>query len=344
MSNEEKKNPGAASGDDTSALFVSARKKQLAEQEVQRKAAEEEAKRKAAEEEVRRLEAEVAERKRQAEAEAKKVAEEARAKKAEAAANPDAILGVPPAEKEGKDASLPQVPKISIPRPNIDPASMEKITRNPKLLKIIGGAVALLLVVALFLFWGGEKNVADEEENRGKPAMAESISVDVNAALDAQQTLSDIGMVIHYPSTIFTVQSALSNRLDLSAGNDAHAMLMVFSAGQPTAKPLTTKDLLITTLEADNKAMVAGFLNTVIEPVILSQKAVNPRDKVWQYLTTATFKDDDGKEIYLYWWTGSWSYKKQSYVYEYVFACETSMAVKYLPLVEKIWHQKTDAK
>ncbi len=39
MSNEEKKNPGAASGDDTSALFVSARKKQLAEQEVQRKAA-----------------------------------------------------------------------------------------------------------------------------------------------------------------------------------------------------------------------------------------------------------------------------------------------------------------
>ncbi|HWR56589.1 MAG TPA: hypothetical protein VN462_08770 [Negativicutes bacterium] len=343
MNDDEKKNPGAASGDDTSALFVSARKKQLAEQEAQRKVAEEEAKRRAAEEEVRRLEAEVAERKRQAEEEARRIAEEARAQKAEAAANPDAILGVPPAEKAGKGASLPHMPTISVPKPNIGSAWAEKFTQNPKMLKIIGGAVVLLLVLVLFISWGGDKSDKGDLIDEDKAAAAANIFVDVNAAFDKRATLSSIGMVVNYPSSIFTVKSATPTKLELTAGEDDHAVLMIFTSGQPAEKPISTKEQMIAALEADNKQMVAGMLKTVADPVVLSQKAVNPRGNVWQYLTTATFQDN-GEEAYLYWWTGAWTMNKQSYVYEYVFACKTSLAVKYLPLVEKIWEKKADVK
>ena len=345
MSNEENKNPGAASGDDTSALFVSARKKQLAEQEVQRKAAEEEAKRKAAEEEVRRLEAEVAERKRQAEEEAKRVAVEARAKKAEAAANPDAILGAPPAEQDSKGTGLPQVPKISIPRPNIGPDSMGKITGNPKLLKIIGGAVALLLLV-VFLTWGGGGSNKDNEADQGKPAVAGSVTVNTNAPFEAQTTVSDFGRVFHYPSSIFTVQSATKNELVLGAGDPLHGQLIISLANTPTAKYLATKDIAIPTLEANNKAKVAAYLNTVSEPVILSQKDQSPSANVWRYLTAATYKNDKGEAMYLYWWTGVWHKKsqKQSYLYEYAFECREDLAVKYLPIVERIWDEKTTVK
>lgn len=81
---DEKRNLGASSSDDTSALFVTARKKQIAEQEAQRKAAEEEAKRLEAEAEVRRLEAEVADRKKKAEEEKIRLAQEEEQRRREA--------------------------------------------------------------------------------------------------------------------------------------------------------------------------------------------------------------------------------------------------------------------
>lgn len=62
--------------EETSALFVSAKKKKQAEEEAARKAAEEQAKREAAEAEVRRMEAEVEERKRKAEEERKALEEQ----------------------------------------------------------------------------------------------------------------------------------------------------------------------------------------------------------------------------------------------------------------------------
>ncbi len=74
---DNKNNKGAPSTDNTSALFVSARKKQLAQQEEERLAAEKEAARLAAEEEVRRLELEVEERRRKAQEDAMRVEEEA---------------------------------------------------------------------------------------------------------------------------------------------------------------------------------------------------------------------------------------------------------------------------
>ncbi len=85
MSDNQNNNQGAPSSDNTSALFVSARKKQLAQQEEQRVAAEKEAARLAAEEEVRRLEAEVEERKRKAQEDAVRIQqeEEERRKQAE---------------------------------------------------------------------------------------------------------------------------------------------------------------------------------------------------------------------------------------------------------------------
>ena len=76
MSDEEKK-MGAPAEDETAALFVTARKKQLAEQEIQRKADEEKAKRDAAEAEVRRLEEEIEARKLKAQEEERRLQEEA---------------------------------------------------------------------------------------------------------------------------------------------------------------------------------------------------------------------------------------------------------------------------
>jgi hypothetical protein len=99
MENENKTTSGAPSSDTTSALFVSARKKQIEQQETERLAKEKEEKRLAAEAEVRRLEQEVADRKRKAEEDAKaaeeetkRIAEESKAKiaAAEAAAAAEA--------------------------------------------------------------------------------------------------------------------------------------------------------------------------------------------------------------------------------------------------------------
>ncbi len=84
MENNDKKVQNAPSSDQTQALFVSSRKKQLEEQEAQRIAAEKEAQRIAAEEEVKRLELEVAERKRQAEEDAKRIEAEAIERKRQA--------------------------------------------------------------------------------------------------------------------------------------------------------------------------------------------------------------------------------------------------------------------
>ena len=75
----EKKNPeSVSSSDKTAALFVSARKKQLEQQELERTAREREEKRLAAEAEVQRLEAEVEMRRKKVEEEAQRVDLEAR--------------------------------------------------------------------------------------------------------------------------------------------------------------------------------------------------------------------------------------------------------------------------
>jgi hypothetical protein len=82
---QEKKTPsGAPASDTTSALFVSARKKQLEQQEAERRAKEKEEQRLAAEEEARRLEREVEERRRRAEEESRRVEAEAAEKRRQA--------------------------------------------------------------------------------------------------------------------------------------------------------------------------------------------------------------------------------------------------------------------
>ncbi|MEA4924240.1 MAG: hypothetical protein VB084_02925 [Syntrophomonadaceae bacterium] len=128
MEEDKKSNPGAPATDTTSALFVSARKKQLQQQEEEQRAREKEEKRLEAEAEVRRLEQEVEDRKRKveeearkAEEEARRIAEEARARKAEAEANPDAILGkAPEAQPAGKGFNMP---KIGVGKPSRDKAA-----------------------------------------------------------------------------------------------------------------------------------------------------------------------------------------------------------------------------
>ena len=155
MSNDKNTPPGAPSDDTTSALFVSARKKQLEQQEADRRAKEKEEQRLAAEAEVQRLEREVEERRRKAEEEKKlaeeeaiRIAEEAQAKKAMAETNPNMVLGT--LQIPAKPAQKAQRPPNAV----TSPAVGEFITRllnNKKMLAIIGGAAAAVIVLVIVL-------------------------------------------------------------------------------------------------------------------------------------------------------------------------------------------------
>ncbi len=169
---DNKNNQGAPSTDNTSALFVSARKKQLQQQEQDRIAAEKEAARLAAEEEVRRLEQEVADRRRQAEEDAKKVEEEAQERRR---------LAEESRVQEEKDAKIRQLrqqqeqkqqpakpfvpPTVATPTTGTAPAVAKKssnemiqdILQDKKKLGIAIGAVAaiLILIIVLATMGGG---------------------------------------------------------------------------------------------------------------------------------------------------------------------------------------------
>ncbi len=165
---ENQNNQGAPSSDDTSALFVSARKRQLAEQEEQRVASEKEAARRAAEEEVRRLEAEVAERKRKAEEDAARIQREEieRRRQAEiekarieaelqSAANrqysPTYNTHAPPYAQVATGSTI-----VSKANKNI----LDGLLADKKKLGIVVGAVVgvVILVVLLALLLGGGAN------------------------------------------------------------------------------------------------------------------------------------------------------------------------------------------
>lgn len=212
MDQDNKNTTGAPSNDTTSALFVSARKKQLEQQEADRRAKEKEEQRQAAEAEVRRLEREVEERRRKAEEDAKRadedarrIAEEARAKQAQAAANPDAVLGAPPSKPQGvklpgvklPGASAPSIASPAAPKPTAMPKAVAvssgsgeasvKTPPNMKMIAIIGGAVAVvILAVVLVITLGGSKDDA-------MAADGSAISADVEGGPGAIITLEDMG-------------------------------------------------------------------------------------------------------------------------------------------------------
>ena len=189
MDQDNKPTGGASADDTTSALFVSARKKQLEQQEADRRAKEKEEQRLAAEAEVRRLEQEVEERRRQAEAEARRIEQESLARQAQAAANANAAPGAwpppaqgapmqpppmqpppmqPPPMQKGSPPSgafpgpgQPRAPGTGVPSgPNAGkPAGgnfFSNLLGNKKLLLIIGGAVVVvILVIVLIIALGG---------------------------------------------------------------------------------------------------------------------------------------------------------------------------------------------
>lgn len=159
MSDLEKKTTGAPSSDTTSALFVSARKKQLEQQEEERIAREKEEKRMAAEIEVRRLEKEVEERRKRAEEEAVRVEEEAKRKPIDPAPRD-------PAAKEG--------------------GPLDALKKLPKeTLAIIGGGLVVLIaaIVLIIALSGGSKIAIetvsfadiDAMDAKGLEAMAKDI-------------------------------------------------------------------------------------------------------------------------------------------------------------------------
>jgi hypothetical protein len=205
MDNENKTTSGAPSSDTTSALFVSARKKQIEQQETERIAKEKEEKRLAAEAEVRRLEAEVADRKRKAEEdakaaeeEAKRIAEESKAKiaaaAAEAAAEAKAAAAATPSAP--KPAPTPAKPAPATPKPaaaatstaaSTTPAAVSTsaadatpapagspiagLLQDKKMLMILGGAVVAVIVIIVIIaviigsLAGGDDLTIDEYGN-----------------------------------------------------------------------------------------------------------------------------------------------------------------------------------
>jgi len=231
MDQDNKTPTGAPSEDTTSALFVSARKKQLQQQEAERIAKQKEAERIAAEAEVRRLEREVEERRRkaeedarmaeaeaeqkrrQADEDARRIAEEARAKKEQAAEDPDSFLGAQPQKKEVKlpRISLPQMSKPQNKDSGVAAPSKTKQPINKKLLLIGGGALgAIVLVIVLIIAissGNGNGNVAVNAPNtRPSPGPAAS-SMDITATFfyydgdeddDSVWFYSNGTMVIYY--------------------------------------------------------------------------------------------------------------------------------------------------
>jgi len=181
MDQDNKTPTGASSSDTTSALFVSARKKQLEQQETERRAKEKEDQRLAAEAEVSRLEREVEERRRKAEEDARmaeaeaeqkrrqadeeacRIAEEARAKRDMAAQDPDSFLGAQQQTPKWQDKSS-GTPLKSISIPPI----------SKKLLMIGGGAVgAIVLVIILIVALAGG-NGGDSGGTIGEPTRSQS--------------------------------------------------------------------------------------------------------------------------------------------------------------------------
>ena len=129
MAEENKNGSGAPSTDTTSALFVSARKKQLEQQEEARRAKEKEAQRLSAEAEVRRLEQEVEERRRKAEEAALLVETQAREKREQA--------------RDGNSASTAPMTGVQ------QPALTKTAKKVGKTVFIIIGGICIA-VVALF--------------------------------------------------------------------------------------------------------------------------------------------------------------------------------------------------
>jgi hypothetical protein len=177
MAQDNKNTTGAPSNDTTSALFVSARKKQLEQQEAERRVKEKEEQRLAAEAEVKRLEREVEERRRkaemdakQADEEARRIAEQSRAKIAGAAANPDAVLGSQPAKTQV--VTLPNIKPSGIAAPSAVPSAapfgggvaVAIKSLNMKQIAIIG--VAVIIVVILIAALGG-RGGGDDLDGRG---------------------------------------------------------------------------------------------------------------------------------------------------------------------------------
>ncbi len=159
---QNQNNQGAPSSDNTSALFVSARKKQLAEQEEQRVAAEKEAARKAAEDEVRRLEEEVEERKKKAQEDAVRIQQEEAEQRKQAEITKAKIAADAKAGVVGNQFGTATVAKgttatVTAPVAPSGPSPLDRILADKKLLAIIGGAVGgvIIFIIVLSLIFGG---------------------------------------------------------------------------------------------------------------------------------------------------------------------------------------------
>jgi hypothetical protein len=137
MAQDNENDSGAHSTDATSALFVSARKKQIEQQEAERREKEREEARLAAEAEVRRLEEEVEERRRKTEEEKKLAEEEAKRAQEEM--------------KAKKDASL-QAAETAETKPAAEKASPKAGSKSKKPLLVGVGAVALIAIAAAVFF------------------------------------------------------------------------------------------------------------------------------------------------------------------------------------------------
>lgn len=208
-SDDQKKNAANTPEDNTSALFVSARKKQLEQQEAERRAKEKEDERRKAEEEVQRLEAEVAERKRKAEEEARRVAqeeeqrrqEEAKRRQEEAQRRQQEELRRQQEEKLAKDkppvAVEPAKPSYTAPAASPAPAKAAKAPiKLPLPLPVLigGGAGLVVLIVAIIVIAtlvGSGSKISEE-------AMAYQEDMLYTQSVWAQYTTSDPQYLITY--------------------------------------------------------------------------------------------------------------------------------------------------
>ncbi|HWS29948.1 MAG TPA: hypothetical protein VN512_07510 [Clostridia bacterium] len=171
MDQQNNGNTGAPSTDTTSALFVSARKKQLEQQEAERQAKEREAERLAAEAEVRRLEQEVAERKRRAQEEAQRVEQEAQRAEQEAATRRQQ------AQQEAQQAAAQAAPPVAYAAPKQDGAHKAKFNLPLNKWVLIGGGAVLLLAVILIVALSAGGGSVNAKNFTGEVLSTDGLSV-----------------------------------------------------------------------------------------------------------------------------------------------------------------------
>jgi hypothetical protein len=331
MDQEKKNPPGAPSSDTTSALFVTARKKQLAQQEMERKAKEMEEARLAAEAELRHLEEKVDLRRKRTEEEKK--------------------LAMVDPRRARKDAeNLPQVDLDSLRQSPADETEIAppKAQGSKKTILILAAVVVLLAAVAggaLFLTRGGitkqaETSAVPVEEMITQTPQSEDIEMlplNYNANFDTEIIVQQANLGFSYPSSELGVTEQTDSAVKLTSHDDLSFIYIGVVYRKESNQGKITDD--------EMKKQLEGVIDSMKKNVGLN--VINVKDFTsntdGQFM--GTYTNDAGREQYVFVKFSVWENKadKSNNIVATLLECPNSQSGDYLNLLLKIIKTNFDA-